>query len=93
MATRQPQVGKHDWLNDGGDDLHCLYLENHTTCDQEVETIAAFEFQIAVGKWDGLLVFEWDLAHGEFTGETFFIDRLEQSRADLAVYGNRRSDN
>jgi hypothetical protein len=60
-----------------GDGFDGLEFDDYLARYKKVEAIPTLKFEISIDERDGFLTLKWDVAEGEFAGETFFVDGFE----------------
>jgi len=89
VASREPQIGQHNSVMDGGNCGDCLYFEDNPIEDNDISTIAAIQLVSTINDRDGVLPFERDADTGDLKAQTFLIDGFQKARAEFAMDRNR----
>lgn len=74
---------------DGCPLINRLNLHNHLSLHQQVQTVAAFQFDATINHRQGFLAFDLQTTFGQFESQAGLIGRFEQAWPKGAVDLNR----
>lgn len=69
-----------------------LQFDGHPASDDQVGAKSALQLDAAIDQGNRLLAFDGESEFLEFVRQAGFIGRLQQSRAELSVKGDRGAD-